>query len=319
MIEFNRIEFRNIYSLLSLLIRFDSTNRDYLNGQYSRENQYFDETTEFLNKLGLIKITSKNVQLLKKTNQLVDNDSIDQEKLKLELINLLVLNTNKYHKNVYEYLNLFSELNGKLIHRPSLDERILFSGIRNFLIDLDFVVYNKTKNEYTIIDEYFEKVTKKLSTNKQLTPEQLNKLLEKNAKIGYEAEIAVIEFEKKQLKESPNQIKKIKHESEFDVTAGYDILSWRYNKNRKIFIPIYIEVKAVPHDEYTFHWSRNEILKAMELKHNYYLYLLPVGTNKSFKIEEMKIIIDPINNVFNNSDYWDKIEESYLVTRIKES
>lgn len=167
MVEFNRIKFRNIYSLLSLLIEIDSTNMDYINRQFSRVNQYFNETTEFLNELGIIKVSSKNIQLLLKTTQLVDNDSIIHEKLKIEIISRLVLNDNKYYKNVYNYINLFSELNGKLTHRPSLDERILFSGIRNFLIDLNFIVYNKAKNEYAIMDEYFKKMIKKLSINKK--------------------------------------------------------------------------------------------------------------------------------------------------------
>ena len=64
------------------------------------------------------------------------------------------------------------------------------------------------------------------------------------SEIDSQAELAVLKFESKRLRNHPHLAKRIGHVSAEDVGAGYDILSFTESANGAEFSDRLIEVKA---------------------------------------------------------------------------
>jgi len=316
MTEFDKIILSNIYSLFKISIRLQNKNIHYVKQEYSRTNQHFEPTIEFLKVLKFLKYSDDIIVLSKTTNNFVENGTVKLNKLKLELVKLLIQRKNRFNKAVTQYLALFSDLNGELVHIPTLDERIVYSNIRNFLIEIEFIMHNINENYYYISKRYLNEANKIISISKKLTPKRLKSIIDNKELIGYNAELEIVIFEKKRLSKHPYLMRKILHIANEDVLAGYDILSWEQLNKDGEEIPRYIEVKAVPKNEICFYWSRNEIRKAEELADRYYLYLLPVIGKNDFDISKLIVIQNPFINVFNKSNVWKKQVEMFLFTQV---
>ena len=128
------------------------------------------------------------------------------------------------------------------------------------------------------------------------------------------AELEILEYEKNRLSTYPELLAGFEHISQSDVNAGYDIKSFDLEPGVKGFAkPRYIEVKAVSKLNFKFIWTRNEIDKSKVSGNQYYLYLLPVISDKKFDIAGLKIINNPYEKVFKNKNYWEKREEQYSI------
>jgi hypothetical protein len=141
------------------------------------------------------------------------------------------------------------------------------SYLRDFLISLSYVKNNG--NEFQLLKPEILNIFK----NFKLTPEALEKKLLNQKILGLNAEKFIFENEKFFLVNQGINKKPI-HISIGDVSAGYDILSFR--KENDIVKEIYIEVKAVSLSDYQFHLSTSEYQTSIKFNPNYYIYLLPV-------------------------------------------
>lgn len=315
MVDFGKLKLANIYSIFETLSRIQNTDRHYVKTEYSRNNQNFETTVSFLRDIRFLKYSNDRIILTKRTDSFIEDNKIKRKKLKSEIISLLAWEIKKYQKLIINYINMFSEIDGKLIHRPSMDERIIYSSLRNFLIEIGLINHSRKNNNYYLNNKYYEVIKMILPSRKKLTPKKLKKIQEENEKIGLKAELEVLEYEEKRLSKYPNLVQNIIHIASRDVSAGYDILSWELKNNKGKKVPRYIEVKAVRVDDYCFYWSRNEINKAKELNVKYYLYLVPVVGNMVFSMDKLEIISNPIKNVFNNSTKWNRQEELYILSK----
>jgi len=137
-----------------------------------------------------------------------------------------------------------------------------------------------------------------------VTPNILKRRLADKDEIGRKAELEILKFEKarvgKQFKHHVTHVA-LKNEA-----AGYDIKSVSLLEGDQIEHR-YIEVKAVPLDTYRFYLTSNEMKVAELLKSNYYIYLLPVNRDKSFSLDKLKMIPDPIARILDSPDTW-KVE-----------
>ena len=109
-------------------------------------------------------------------------------------------------------------------------------------------------------------------------------------------------------KSTKGLIKKINHISLKNVAAGYDIESFEIPKKKKI-VKRYIEVKAVPSENFHFFWSRQEMEHSKLYKNNYYLYLLPVVGKNTFDIEKLEIIRNPSIKILKGDKWLSEIEK----------
>jgi hypothetical protein len=188
---------------------------------------------------------------------------------------------------------------------------IKLSPIKNLLISFKCIKYDYETNNLIINDDNFlELLSKKLpSFQKNKTIDDLKKELELREKFGNDAEVYVIEFEKRRLSGHP-RIGNIIRISQINVTAGYDILSYSDSQSKKH--DRYIEVKSfsgIPR----FHFSRNEIKISKIKQKHYYLYLVDRDCYGDKEYEPI-IIRDPYHTIFNNNT-WERDCDDWVLKK----
>lgn len=171
-----------------------------------------------------------------------------------------------------------------------------YAAIRNFLTVVG-VLEKENQGEIGVLDAYEESLAELIrSRKKKLTQEQLLVQQEEKAKRGLEAEEFVLQLEKNRL---PGRAAKIKRISDYDVGAGYDIVS--YNDENSGVYDRFIEVKCYlgePH----FFWSENEYDVARIKRDKYILCLVDYNMiGKPSYCPEY--IINPAETIFENTDW----------------
>ncbi len=185
---------------------------------------------------------------------------------------------------------------------------LAYAAIRNFLTMVGAL--NKEENgEIGVTGDYESNWTEQLhNRRKKFTLEQLLKQQEDQSKRGLEAEEFVLELEKKRLPEMAQKIKRI---SDFDVAAGYDIVS--YESNGTEHYDRFIEVKCyigTPH----FFWSENESDIA-RIKADKYLLCLVDYTRIEEPGYQPEFIRNPYETIFNGEE-WLVNTASYRIQKI---
>ncbi len=169
----------------------------------------------------------------------------------------------------YKYTNKFilSQTNEERVIETTINEK---QFEKQFDSKLSFQTYQfqcTTQSQSSILEKH---------TRRKIRKTDYIQLNEKNKKLGYAGECAVIEYERNKLLNSSNVsvrelANKIRHCSVEDGDGlGYDIQSFDVDGNE-----IYIEVKTTLKGIDTpFYITNNELNASCELKKRYYLYRL---------------------------------------------
>ena len=185
---------------------------------------------------------------------------------------------------------------------------LAYAAIRNFLI-MAGALYKEENGEIGVTGDYESNWTEQLhNRRKKFTLEQLLKQQEDQSKRGLEAEEFVLELEKKRL---PKMAQKIKRISDFDVAAGYDIVS--YESYETEHYDRFIEVKCYigfPH----FFWSENESDVA-RIKADKYLLCLVDYARIGEPGYQPEFIRNPYETIFNGEE-WLVNAASYRIQKI---
>ena len=184
-----------------------------------------------------------------------------------------------------------------------------YAAIRNFLTSAGAL--EKEKNgEICLADDYEGPFAKDVKTRrKKYTLEQLLKQQEEQNRRGLEAEEFVLQLEQYRL---PHKAHKIKRISDFDVSAGYDIVSFDSDASDKY--DRFIEVKCYlgkPH----FFWSENESDVARQKGEKYILCLVDYSRIGEPSYQPI-CIVDPYNFIFTN-DEWLVNTASYRIQKVQ--
>lgn len=185
------------------------------------------------------------------------------------------------------------------------------SGVRNALISQGFFVplRNVQGTRFYISSSYDALVARYCKEQrKQLSLDKLKMQLRLNELAGEEAELFVLEYEKKRLGVPLSE--KVRRISEIDVEAGYDIVSFESLQSQEP--DRFIEVKAV--SDAGFYWSKNEYEIARLKGDKYYLYLVEL-TRISQKDYLPLIIQNPAVNVME-ADSWFVEAQSFLIRHV---
>lgn len=185
---------------------------------------------------------------------------------------------------------------------------LAYAAVRNFLTTAG--VLDKEENgEICVAGNYESDWTEQLrNRRKKFTLEQLLKQQEDQSKCGLEAEEFVLDLEKKRLPELAQKIKRI---SDFDVAAGYDIVS--YENSGTEHYDRFIEVKCYmgsPH----FFWSENESDIA-RIKASKYILCLVDYSRIGEPGYQPEFIRNPYETIFDSDD-WLVNTSSYRIQRI---
>lgn len=266
--------------------------------RFNQEAMNFDETLSFLDTLGVVETADKEIHLKDDFEQLIRGS--EKNSIQNQIIDLIQKTNNPYQTEILKYLSKYRHLDGSVEYEPDDINRGEFSDVRNFLIEVGVVEYVHGADKYVVQPEYIHLFALAIEKKTTYTTAKLKRKLIEKDKIGSAAELAVLKYEKDRV--DPEYEKLVEHISVKNEAAGYDIKSVTVVGDNTE--PRYIEVKAVSPDSYRFYWSQNEIRVAKLLNKNYYLYLLPVESKMGFAINKMKIILNPIQVIFDNSDTW---------------
>ena len=312
MFNFEKISLNQILSFSEIINKLSLLRLDFVKAKYLKTAQSFSEKVEFLKEIALIKIKDNKIIPAKKYKAFL-NDLIDA-KLSRKMAQQFFLRSmlsgrHSFSEYINEYLSYFEMNNKQCEFSPTAALRLKYKGIRNILMDLEFVFFDSAENKYFISDGSLP-ILKLFRDSQLLSIEEFLKVREKREKIGLEAELQIMLYEKRRLSRVPSLAKKIEHIAIKNIGAGYDIKSFEYEVD-KLGIPIhrYIEVKAVSAMDYKFYWTRNEIEKAKYYKNQYYLYLLPVRCNEQFEVNAMKIFCNPYSSIYKDEKAWIRTEE----------
>lgn len=185
---------------------------------------------------------------------------------------------------------------------------LAYAAVRNFLT-MAGALDKEENGEICVAGNYESDWTEQLrNRRKKFTLEQLLKQQEVQSKRGLEAEEFVLGLERKRLPELAQKIKRI---SDFDVAAGYDIVS--YENNDAEHYDRFIEVKCYmgsPH----FFWSENESVVA-RIKADKYILCLVDYLRMGEPGYQPEFIRNPYETIFN-SDEWLVNASSYRIQKI---
>ncbi|MBL7184776.1 MAG: DUF3883 domain-containing protein [Phycisphaerae bacterium] len=307
MSAFDKISVRQISTLSEVLSESTLLKRELIESKYLRNATHFQETFEFLQDLNLVEERAGQIILRGNYREFLGNFRNTQRPAQLvrEFILSSFLNrATPYTGYLVDFLSNFCWTGDRQEFTPTVHERLKYSGLRNFLIDLEFLHVDPEENRYTVVAEY-PLICSELQQKRELSSEDFAQILERKEQIGKTAEKAILEYERRRLSELPGIVDRIEHTSVSDVTAGYDIRSFedKLDENGNV-VPRLIEVKAVSFWCYRFHWTRNEIEKSKLHGQRYHLYLLPVVGIDKFNIERLKVVKDPYKAVFRNRNEW---------------
>ena len=185
---------------------------------------------------------------------------------------------------------------------------LAYAAVRNFLT-MAGALDKEENGEICVAGNYESDWTEQLrNRRKKFTLEQLLKQQEDQSRRGLEAEEFVLGLEKKRLPELAHKIKRI---SDFDVAAGYDIVS--YENNETEHYDRFIEVKCYmgsPH----FFWSENESDVA-RIKADKYILCLVDYLRMGEPGYQPEFIRNPYETIFD-SDEWLVNASSYRIQKI---
>ena len=321
-VEFEKISVQHILVFSEIVKESSLLQKEFIEKTYLRNTTHFGETVKFLQELGLIETKENKVALKPKYEEFLiglKEDPRPKEKVKKFIIDYFVSRKTSFSEYLNEFFSKFHFKNKQYEFTPSASQRLKYSGLRNFLIDLEFMYLDSTETKY-IIAEACSPTFAAFKQSNQVSPEEFLRLQQRKNEIGKAAEIQIIKYEKERLSKYPDLVKKIEHTALRDVSAGYDIKSFD-GKLGEDGNPIqrYIEVKAVSSQDYGFYWTRNEIEESEYYNQDYYLYLLPVVGKNAFDLKALKIIKDPYSNIYKQGSEWARTCEVLALLKTKSS
>lgn len=292
--------------LLSILFEKRKVSKSEINNRCAMENGITVNcpgAIAFLEYLKLVEITENSVIPTDSINQLCakSREDIINEVVQLCLVkmvedgifdqNTLVFDTEKGHLS---------------IKRSAFP--LAYAAIRNFLTLVG--AFEKEKNGEIVVADYYESIFAKdlKERRKKFTLEQLLKQQEEQSKRGLEAEEFALKLERNRI---PGKTHKIKRISDFDVAAGYDIVSYASENSDKY--DRFLEVKCYLGNLHFF-WSENECDIAKQKGDKYVLCLVDY-TRIGEPGYQPLYIQDPYNVIFSD-DSWLVNTASFKVQRI---
>lgn len=304
---FDKLTARQLLVFSEIMAESTLMHIEFVREKYSRSALNFDETMEFLKGLGLVDIQDGQVSPKSGYKTLLMSFATSRQKermLKSFIGRLMLERKTLFLGEVGEFTRHFKFENNQYEFKPyRAAQRLGFSGLRNFLMDLEVVRLNPSTMTYIMSDDYYDCLTESMK-ERGLTPEEFIEIERRNREIGLKAELRIIEYERDRLATFPGLVEKIEHIAKHNISLGYDIKSYDGTGEEPEDIRL-IEVKAVSILNYGFNWTRSEIEAARTNRNAYYIYLLPVISKGGFDLESLRIIKDPYTNVLD-SKQWSK-------------
>lgn len=288
---------RDACRLLALVHDAKLRERSFIAARYADSGMHFEETLGFLEELGWIHADSGTVKLASKVPAgIIAAQGAHRALLFAEAV---LEAAGPYRHLFARYLSQFERSDGELTHRPSVEARLRDASVRDFFMDLGAVTH-RLDGDFFVLESPFAPCA--LWARNVLSPGlgQLARHAEDRLTLGYQAELAVVDWERDRLQHAHDD--RVRHVAADNPASCYDIQSITILGGDAL--PRFIEVKAVSPASFEFHWSRAEIEAAEILGNRYFLHLVPVIGTSAFDLARMEIIQDAYAEVYRNPSKW---------------
>ena len=213
MIDFHKISVNQMVVISQIINDSTLYQQEFIEARYSKVMSNYQTMIEFLKELKLIKI-NKDTIILNSTykNLLHDIKESNQPKEVVSrfLIKQIFNTTNQLRDYANKFLSKFSLRNDNYEFKPTLNQKLEYSGIRNFLMELHLLDLDTTNTKY-IIQNHFLISYSELNEGRRIPEKNFKKIQRMKEEIGRAAELAIIEYEKDRLSKYPQIIDKIEH------------------------------------------------------------------------------------------------------------
>ena len=227
-VEYEKISVQQILVFSEIVNEYSLLQKEFIEKAYLRNAIHFDETVKFLQELGLIETKDSKVVLKPKYEEfLIGLKEVrnPKEKVRKFLIDHFVNLKTSFSEYLNEFFSQFQFKDKQYEFTPSASQKLKYSGLRNFLIDLEFINFDSTETKYVIAEDYSQTYAAFIQSNK-ISIEEFLRAQQRKGEIGKAAEIQIIKYEKERLSQLPDLLEKIEHTALKDVSAGYDIKSF---------------------------------------------------------------------------------------------
>ncbi|MFZ5907291.1 MAG: DUF3883 domain-containing protein [Nitrospirota bacterium] len=306
MIDFDKLSLNQIIVFSEIMRDSALLEKEFIESRYKKSARNIDITIDFLRAINLITIRDDKIIPRKSYVSFLKKWQKGHGLIQHYIIKHFMGSQNLFYDYLMDFFALFRMVDDTYEFMPTPSQRLQYSGVRNFLIDLEVLYVEPDKKKYVIAKDYFD-VCKQFNRLNVLSLDELLKNLRNKELVGNLAEKEIFKYERERLKRLPFLAKNIEHISLQDAAAGYDIKSYEdvFDTHGNPILR-YIEVKAVLSWKYKFYWTRNEIEKAKIYRQKYYLYLLPVIGKGKFDTSSLKIIRDPYLDTYKNKKKWNR-------------
>jgi hypothetical protein len=293
---FDHIDAKSIYRLLAVVGQSSDKLVNRIKRAYSEHAREFESNLCFAKDIGWISIRNDRLELTESGARAWRGADAS---MRTDLLDAITSRSSPFRRQIAAYLGRYSLGKTGVTYRPSVEERLRDSAIRNLLMDLRVVEHRGSDDCYILQQGREDVFVWALGARNPSSHTQMLRSQERRESLGRSAELAVLSYERERLDKElwPH----IEHVSEGAPYSPYDIKSITIaggNKQAR-----FIEVKAVSDDTFRFYWSRNELEIGQLLADRYFLYLLPTVDGK-FDLGKMLIVQDPYLTIYRNDAAW---------------
>lgn len=288
---FENVKWSHVAALLDVLRDYELDHEAHVERRYRDLALGYSQTLAFLRGIGLIEHEARRV--------VCKSEAATEADRRRDVVAQLVDVDSPYRDELFRYLQAFQIIDGEVIRRAHIADRLRESSCRNFLMDLGIVRHRPNVDDYVLEPAYISLYAASREAKAGFSAARMQALRDERTAIGDAAEVAVVAWEQERL--GPAYAERVKHVAPRNAFAGYDVLSATVASDE--IQPRYIEVKAVSPRSFQFFWSENEVNVASVLGSLYYLYLVPVNSTGEPVVSDTRMICNPHVSVLSGADW----------------
>ena len=303
------LRFRDAMKLVELVEASSDGRSTVVRKQYEERGIEFDTVLQFLVSLGILRRERDYIMPGKGYGAARDLMLAGVDEFTSLVLRMAARSDSPFGREVQRLMVSMELRNGVPTLMPLRAEDELYAA-RNALIDGNVLLLDHEDGTCRLHAENFGLYALGVHGG-GLSVEDVRREEEKRGKIGDEAEIAVLEYEKERV--GPEMADQVIHVAAHNTAAGFDISSFRQDEGEVSQMRL-IEVKAVSPEDFRFFLTRNEYATAREHGDAYYLYLVPIRRGRP-EIAELVVLREPTRTVMNDATQWEVVADGFRCRR----
>ena len=299
------IRFAHTRILLDIVAASDTLADGVIRALYTSRALEYDKTLQFLTALTILRPAGQRIRRGTHFDGAVRALATDSSQYAIFLIHRALESSSTYGTEICALLLMFSVHGSDLLMHPLLSNDSRYAA-RNTLLAAGVLHLDHHTGMCTLPADYHGLHGQALC-RRGVTSELLRERDSRNADLGHQAELSVLEYERCAV--GLQYADQVVHVAPHNAGAGFDIASLRVEDGLVSQVRM-IEVKAVSPRDCAFFFTASEVAAARDNGDAYFLYLVPVRNGKPV-ILELVTIRNPAHSVIGNACAWDVVPSTF--------